>query len=167
MIPLVIRPMTPADQEPVVAIIHAHEPFDGVCSKRYYAEYFARSEAGTAPNERNYVAVRESDNRLLGVCGYSPDHYQTPGIAWINWFYVDESARGTGAGRALFAHVMEELRGLNMRRVLLDTSDDEIYERAVDFYRQQGFQLEGTLPDYYGKGEAYVIYGLTLRREGD
>ena len=54
------------------------------------------------------------------------------------------------------------MRSLQIRRVLLDTSNDPKHARAIAMYERFGFKLEGTLPDYYQPGESMVIFGLTL-----
>ena len=157
-----IRDITEGDTDEALRIISAHEPTDGECAARYYAEYFGDPQRIASADEEPLVAVEEGGGAVIGVCGFQPDAYVTPGIYWLSWFYVDESCRGRGVGTALLHSVIESVSALGARKLFVDTSSDPIYEDAVGFYEHFGFQVEGVLTDYYEEGEDSVFLGLRL-----
>lgn len=156
-----IRPMTERDVDAAVRIVNGHEPSDGECAARYYAEYFGDPERVASADEEPLVAVEEG-GVVVGVCGFQPDSYFTPDIYWLSWFYVDESCRGRGVGSALLQRVIESVSAFGARKLFVDTSSDPIYENAVELYERFGFQVEGVLTDYYDEGEDFLMLGKRL-----
>lgn len=157
-----IRHLMESDVERVVEIIAAHEEFDGRCAQKYYSGYFASPDRQSSPYEQDFVAVDSESHEVVGICGFSPDKYPTPGILWLSWFYVAEDSRGRGVGKALLLHTLARTKELGAQKVYLDTSSHRIYARSIQVYERAGFEIEGQLKDYYGKGEDMVILGLDL-----
>lgn len=58
------------------------------------------------------------------------------------------AARGTGVGRALLEHVIEEARARGYRRLSLETGAAELHQPAVRLYRKAGFTSCGPFADY-------------------
>ena len=156
-----IRKMVERDTDEAVRIVNAHEPTDGECAARYYAEYFGDPQRVASADEEPLVAVEEG-GCVVGVCGFQPDPYLTPGIYWLSWFYVDEACRGRGVGSALLQRVIESVSAFGARKLFVDTSSDPIYEDAVALYERFGFQVEGVLTDYYEEGEDSIMLGKRL-----
>jgi ribosomal protein S18 acetylase RimI-like enzyme len=156
-----IRKMTESDIDEAVRIITAHEPTDGDCAARYYAEYFGDPERTASADEEPLVAVEET-GCVVGMCGFQPDAYFTPGIYWVSWFYVDAACRGRGVGSALLQRVVESVSAFGARKLFVDTSSDPIYGVAVELYERFGFQVEGVLTDYYQEGEDSLFLGKRL-----
>lgn len=157
-----IRPMEKGDIPAVVNIIRTHEEFDGMCAEKYYTEYFADPIRLKKHNEKNFVAIDEETGAVIGMCGFAPDHYDTPEILWLTWFYLDGNFRGKGIGGELLHQTLSVIRDLGTKKVFLDTSNHRLYARAIQVYKKYGFKTEGDLVDYYGKGENMVIMGLDL-----
>ena len=119
---------------------------------RVAAETFTwRSTAEMTPNaflkqaaaEEVYVAVE--DGQVAGLLAlYRPD-------AFIHSLFVD--GRSRGVGRALLEHV----EGLDPRR-RLSLKVESANQRAVAFYKREGFRRVGRGVDAYGEW-------LLLRRE--
>ena len=158
-----LRFMKKKDIPSAVAIIRSHDKFDGRCSKDYYQVYFADQERLTSKQEQNFVAIDPNKESVNGVCGFSPDHYKTPGIKWLSWFYVDAAYRRKGIGAQLLSHTLAHLNKLKTKKVYLDTSSDPKYKHSIEVYQSYGFKIEGDLADYYSKGESMIIMGLALK----
>jgi putative acetyltransferase len=58
------------------------------------------------------------------------------------------SARGTGVGRALLAHVVAEARARGLTRIDLETGTAALHAPAVSLYRSAGFIDRGPFADY-------------------
>jgi len=82
-------------------------------------------------------------------------------IYW-NWFYIDllwvkEQLRRQGYGRDLLAHAEERARQLGAGNVYLDTFSFQ----APDFYKQNGYEIFGELPDFpTGHTRFFMTKGL-------
>lgn len=63
---------------------------------------------------------------------------------WLEDLYVDESARGTGLGRALVNAAFERARARGCRRIELDVNEQNT--AALAFYEQLGFTAEPKPP---------------------
>ncbi|MCB1186597.1 GNAT family N-acetyltransferase [bacterium] len=150
--------MEPADTTRVLEIIHSHEPYDADCAKRYYSEYFERYGGGM-PGHLNYVAV-DTSGLVQGVCGYSPDKYETEGVLWLTWFYVSKEAQGSLVGFRLYERVLADVKTLNCRKLCLDTCNTEQYHRALKFYTKCGFSISGIIENYYGHGEHMMLMDI-------
>lgn len=154
--------MRKEDLDEVANIIASHESFDGICARRYYEGYFNDSNRIASDWERNFVALAEN-NTVVGVCGFSPDHYGTPMILWLTLYYVDRVYQKRGVGKLLLHHVLTIAKILGVKKVYLDTSSDDIYSRAVKVYKSVGFWIEGELLDHYEPGENMVIMGIDMK----
>ena len=82
--------------------------------------------------------VAESDGRIVGYALFFPIYssFRTTERMWLEDLYVEPSARGTGAGRELLAH---------LARLALERGCDRLdwyvldwNQLAIDFYRRQG-----------------------------
>lgn len=75
---------------------------------------------------------------LEGACvGCAMTHQIAPGICEIKRVYVSDSARGTGAGEALFLSAMEIAKKNGFHRMVLDTTTR--LTEAIGLYRKLGF----------------------------
>ena len=153
-----IRAMNSGDIDSIVSIIANHEAWDEPYARAYYEGYFER--IGDDAMERNFVA--EVDGAVVGVCGFGPPKFPAEDVLWGTWFYVHEDHRGSGLGRELGQTTLDAVRELGARKVYLDTSSTPIYATAVKFYKSLGFQIEGTLSEFYDEEDDLIIMGLTL-----
>ncbi len=86
-------------------------------------------------------------------CGMS--HTLAPGVAEIKRVYVTDSARGSGAGRAIMTALIDQCRADGFRMIRMDTG--RAMTAATQLYLSLGFQLRGP---YYDVPE--VADGLML-----
>jgi GNAT superfamily N-acetyltransferase len=77
------------------------------------------------------------DDRLVGVMGMRPVHTLARGpYLHIDDLVVDETCRGTGAGRALMDYADSEARARGMGAMFLDARQE-----AIPFYERLDFVL--------------------------
>jgi GNAT superfamily N-acetyltransferase len=129
-----IRLAQKADKEDILRIIGSY-PFkwDKKIAKKYYDDYFAKSSS--LKKDRVYVLV--SDERVVGVIGYSCDRYET-GNYWLGWFYVDRAKEGRGYGTLLLNHIESEMKKKRVRRLFVTTSSNVRYRKALTMYFNNG-----------------------------
>lgn len=154
--------MTGQDTADVVRIIREHDGFDGACSENFFRRYFADPDRVRSRTEDSFVVLGGSDSRIAGTCGFTKDKYETPGIYWLTWFYVDRTWRGHGLGSQLLRFTIDLVKTRDARKLYLDTSSDPKYKEAMSLYAKFGFEVQGRLEDYYGPSEDYLILGKVL-----
>jgi GNAT superfamily N-acetyltransferase len=132
-IPIVVRPATAADAEPIYQIHIAAD--DARASPAYIAESIRTRSAF----ERLFVA--EQAGRVVGVaalrllpCACDPEPY-----AELTELYVAETARRKGVGRALVQALEAEARSGGARRLVLLTAWRNSGAHA--FYHAIGYRL--------------------------
>ncbi len=91
---------------------------------------------------RGDILLAEAGGAVLGCAMYYP--LGSPGLCEIKRVYVDDAARGLGAGRALMTGAMARAAADGHRRMVLDTMVN--LTEAIALYHRLGFA--GTDPFY-------------------
>ncbi len=102
-----------------------------------------------------------ADSKPVGwiCCGPTPCTHGTFDIYWIG---VSAKCQGRGFGRALLEHVESHIRNKKGRVIIIETSGRPLYESTRGFYLKTGYGEAARIPDFYGEGDARVIYSKTL-----
>jgi GNAT superfamily N-acetyltransferase len=87
--------------------------------------------------ERRRVTVFERDGAIHGFYGLDGD--EPDGELW--WLFVEPSAIGTGAGRALWEHATRKAVGLKWKRMRIEADPG-----AEGFYLAMGANRTGSAP---------------------
>jgi RimJ/RimL family protein N-acetyltransferase len=111
---------------------------------------------------RNIRGVFEGE-KLVGFCGYRQQELtRVRHRGDIGPFFVTQSHQGSGAAKVLMAGVIKEAKdsGVSQLELFVDTEN----QRAIAFYKRQGFELVATHPDSIRiDGQSQNDYFLTLR----
>lgn len=102
------------------------------------------------PTTELRVWVAERNDRIAGFVSTSPmrDAAPAPGgerAAEITALYQIEATAGTGLGRQLLAHALDDLRSRSFDAVVLWVLDGNA--RARRFYERMGFRADGATKD--------------------
>ena len=114
---------------------------DGLSIDRRTEQWTQRIGAPVPPEQRTWVSWDGARVTGFANTGPSRDADARPGMAELFAIYVDPSAWGTGAGRALLAHAAADVseRGFaGMSLWVLGTN-----ARARRFYERAGFRTDG------------------------
>ncbi len=76
----------------------------------------------------------------------------------LYWIAVHPSAQQRGIGRRLLADVEQRIAADGGRRLYVDTSGRDAYVPTRAFYERMGYVRAALLTDFYGPGDAKVIY---------
>ncbi len=109
------------------------------------------------------VAV-DDIGQVLGAAYYAPEPFADR--VWNLYFIpVRPNQHRGGVGHALIDHVEEQprQRGDQVARVLIvETSSLDGCDRARSFYRKHGYDEEARIRDFYGPGDAKVVFWKAL-----
>jgi ribosomal protein S18 acetylase RimI-like enzyme len=116
----------------------------------------------TSSIESGYrILVAETDNRVVGYACYGETPL-TEGTWDVYWIAVGRNTRGQGVGRALMQATENEIKKLQGRLVVIETSTKPDYNKTRQFYIKQGYSEIAVIPDFYtvGDGKAIMIKRL-------
>ena len=116
---------------------------DGLTASLPRREAWRREMLGQPPAEgRTWVAERAG--RIVGFAdtGPSRDPDAPPGTVELFTIYLDPHVVGTGVGRALLQHAMDDLRQRGYRSAMLWVLESNT--RARRFYEIAGWRADGT-----------------------
>ena len=86
----------------------------------------------------------------------------TIGTFDVYWIGVGAGCQGRGYGRALLEHAERLIRQRAGRQIIIETSGRPQYETTRGFYLKTGYREAARIPDFYGPGDARVIYAKPL-----
>jgi D-alanine-D-alanine ligase len=76
----------------------------------------------------------------------------------LYWIAVHADTRGQGLGRILLEESEKAIHRIGGTRVYVETSSRPLYEPTRGFYLKRGYREEARLADFYGPGDAKVMY---------
>jgi len=141
--------------KPALMQILKHTPEfrpDEVVVAEEVIEGYLRDREGTG----YHALVAEDGSEIAGYICYG----QTPcttGTWDIYWIAVSGAQRGKGIGGALTKAAEEEIRQLQGRLILIETSSQPMYENTRRFYLGQKYEQVARIPDFYSEGDDLFI----------
>ena len=127
------------------------------CVDELWEEYLAQGSEKSG----YYFIVAKEEERVLGYACYGP-RALTDRTYDLYWIAVDPNARGGGVGKKLLAAAEDEIRALDGRLMIVETSGLPKYEPTRAFYHATHYLLEATLKDFYSDGDDLVIFTKRL-----
>ena len=156
-----IRPIAPADDAAMAAIIRAVMPEFGATGDGFAIndpEVDWMSRAYSAP--RHAFFVLERDNMVLGGAGIAPLAGGDDDVCELRKMYFLPEARGSGAGAAMMARCLQAARDAGFRQCYLETLTG--MDAAMRLYQRSGFRrIDGPM-GATGHGGCNTFYLLDL-----
>lgn len=137
--PHAIRPVQPADDAVVAAIIRAVMPefgADGPGFAIHDPEVDHMSEAYGTPGSGYFVL--EVKGRVMGGAGVAPLEGGPQGVCELKKMYFLPEARGRGFGEEMIRHCLRRAKRLGYRTCYLETLSG--MDSAMKLYAEVGFQ---------------------------
>ncbi|MGA2531893.1 MAG: GNAT family N-acetyltransferase [Candidatus Aminicenantales bacterium] len=167
-----IRPMRPQDKAPVLDLIRATGMF--MPGEVIVAEELIDIYLGVPEQEDYRIVVIDGEGRKgaadggqgrEGVAGYltwgptpmAEDAYD------LYWMAVAPAEQGKGRGKELVRWLEAEVRKLNGRMIIIETSSQPKYHPTRQFYIGLGYKEVARIPDFYKPGDDRVIYAKYFR----
>lgn len=155
-----VRPTEGSDRDAILAFMRATGFFhDGELevAREVLDEAIAKGPGG------HYQSLSLlHQGRVAGWLCHGPTPC-TEGTFDIYWIGVDKRCQGLGYGRALLEAAERQIAGRNGRLIIIETSGRPLYDATRGFYLRTGYQEAARVADFYGPGDARVIYAKPLR----
>jgi len=145
-----IRPMEPMDRDAVVRLLAESDPWKRL---GYTQEDWGRIFCPTPQGRESFVVDTEGAVAAIVIIRQKfllGDYLELLGVA--TW------ARGKGIGKELLAHV-ESLVFRRTKNLFACVSD--FNKDARDFYKKQGYQEVGPMPNFLIPGSAEILLRKT------
>jgi ribosomal protein S18 acetylase RimI-like enzyme len=117
----------------------------------------ALAAAELAPGHEAVCCRPVGSGSPQGWCYFAPDDHAA-GVWNVWWLGVSPHPQGSGVGQRLLAHAEARALAQGGRLMVIETSDADPLARARRFYAASGYLLCGSVPHFYGDGEAKVIF---------
>jgi ribosomal protein S18 acetylase RimI-like enzyme len=154
-----IRPTTPADTEPLVALTDAtgvFKPLEIEALREVLDDYFAANQAD------GHVSVTlESADGVRGFAYYAPTP-MTDRTWHLYWIAVSKAEQGRGLGGELLSFVETDVRERGGRLLVIETSSTPHYEPTRRFYLKHGYNQATTVEDFYAEGDGMTVFTKRL-----
>jgi putative acetyltransferase len=160
--PWSIRPIRPADDAAMAAVIRTVMPEFGACGSGFAIsdpEVDWMTRAYAAPRSAYFVAER--DGRVLGGGGVAPLEGGDAGTCELRKMYFLPEARGLGAGAAMMTRCLDAARGFGFARCYLETLTG--MDAAMRLYERSGFRRIDHPMGATGHGGCNTFYLLDLQ----
>jgi len=156
-----IRPMQPADKQPVLALVRATGMFTP--AEVDVAEELIDVYLGV-PEQPDYrVVVVENERRdVVGYLTWGPTA-MAEDVYDLYWMAVAPSEQGKGRGKDLVRWLEAEVKTRRGRMIIIETSSQPRYHPTRQFYLNLGYKEVARIPDYYKPGDDRVIYAKSFR----
>ena len=159
-----IRPTEPSDTEPLLAISKGTGVFRDpeIQALREVLDDYHDMEPG---HSHRSVTLLQDDGTVQGIAYYA-QAAMTDRTWYLWWIIVDKSQQARGLGSALLRHAEAEVKLLDGRLMLIETSSIPLYEPTRGFYLRHGYEIVCTIPDYYTDGDDITIFSKRFLPRG-
>lgn len=144
------------DADAILAIAHDAGVFDTeevVTVNELLRDFFTLGSQGSG---YYFLSCRVSE-RVVGFACYGP-HPLTHGTFDLYWIATEQAMRGHGIGGALLERVVNDVRALGGRLLVVETSGRADYAPTRHFYETHRCSHAATVPDFYAPGDDLIIY---------
>ncbi len=114
-------------------------------------------------SDHTWIVAESADgHNVLGAGYYAPEPFAHR--MWNLYFLgVMPGSQGSGVGRSLVTHVEDVLRARGERVLIIETSGVHSFEPTRTFYRQNGYDEEARIREFYGPGDDKVVFWKALQ----
>lgn len=112
-------------------------------------------------DEYLFLCATDENSGLLGYANYGPAAL-SDGVFELYWIAVKREMQRNGVGSALIKRVESEVKNLNGRKILVETSSQDKYRLTRNFYLKNGYVEAGRIGDFYSIGDDKIIYEKNL-----
>ena len=108
-----------------------------------------------------FFVFAEIEGRVVSYSCYGPTPC-TAGTYDLYWIVTHHDFRGKGAGIQVLHETIRQVKLLNGRLLVAETSTKDQYQPTRQFYEKNGFTCEATVADFYAPGDGKAIFVIRL-----
>ena len=155
-----IRPMTREDKLSIMQVLRNTPEFKP--SELVVAEEVIDSYLGDPCRSGYHILVGELNSVVAGYICFGPAALTD--ATWdMYWMAVAPDKQGQGIGSALLKSAEENIREVEGRLAIIETSSISAYEKARHFHIRHGYETVARVPDFYAPGDDKLILRRQLR----
>jgi ribosomal protein S18 acetylase RimI-like enzyme len=113
-------------------------------------------------NETQDIWLTDYDNEPVGIAYIAPER-MTEGTWNLYLIAVHPDRQKQGRGKALLSHVEQMLMERGERILLVETAGTDDFEYVREFYRQNGYEEEARIREFYTAGIDKIVFRKALR----
>ena len=154
-----IRPTEPGDSPALIEIARGtgvFKPFEIVALGEVFDDYYAFER-----QHGHQSILIEAEGRPQGFAYYAPAA-MTDRAWYLYWIAVESGTQAKGLGSALLHRAEDEIRALQGRLFLIETSSLPHYDLTRRFYLKQGYEQAARIKDFYADGDDLVVFSKRL-----
>lgn len=148
-----VRAATPSDRDGLAAVVSS----DATFKPDEQVVALELIDASLAASSDYELRVASLAGWVSGYICFGPTP-MTLNTYDLYWIVVHAQARGQGVARALVAAMEALLRERGGGQIRVETSETEGYGAARQLYDRLGYREAGRLSNFYGPGDALLIY---------
>lgn len=113
-------------------------------------------------NETQDIWLTDYDNEPVGIAYVAPER-MTEGTWNLYLIAVHPDRQKQGRGKALLSHVEQMLMERGERILLVETAGTDDFEYVREFYRQNGYEEEARIREFYTAGIDKIVFRKALK----
>lgn len=134
----IIRPINQDDQQKLAVLIRpVFEEYGAPLKNTVYDDQRTWHVYDSLQNVNAQYWVIDSDNEIVGGCGFYPTEGLPDGYAELIKFYLSPKFRGRGFGGKIFQLVIEQARKAGYQKLYIESFPE--FSSAVSMYLRHGF----------------------------
>jgi ribosomal protein S18 acetylase RimI-like enzyme len=154
-----IRLTTPDDTTALIALAAASGLFDPNQTDdlaQMLDKHFSDKD------ETQDIWLTDYDNEPVGIAYIAPER-MTEGTWNLYLIAVHPDRQKQGRGKALLSYVEQMLMERGERIVLVETAGTDDFEYVREFYRQNGYEEEARIREFYAAGVDKIVFRKALK----
>jgi ribosomal protein S18 acetylase RimI-like enzyme len=113
-------------------------------------------------NETQDIWLTDDDNEPVGMAYIAPER-MTEGTWNLYLIAVHPDRQKQGRGKTLLRHVEQMLMERGERILLVETAGTDDFEYVRAFYRQNGYEEEARIREFYAAGVDKIVFRKALK----
>jgi ribosomal protein S18 acetylase RimI-like enzyme len=162
-----IRLTTPDDTIALIALAAASGLFDpsqtdDLAQMLVHAVSLKENRHFSDRNETQDIWLTDYDNEPVGMAYIAPER-MTEGTWNLYLIAVHPDRQKQGRGKALLGYVEQMLMERGERILLVETAGTDDFEYVREFYRQNGYEEEARIREFYAAGIDKIVFRKALK----
>jgi GNAT superfamily N-acetyltransferase len=153
-----IRPIAPEETTAAIALAEAtglFQPDEIDALAKMLSEHF------DSATDSSDLWLVDDDNGLVGIAYVAPER-MTDRTWNVYLIGIHPDRQRQGRGTALLTYIEQMLTERGVRLLLVETAGMDSFEYVRSFYRQNGYEAEARIREFYAAGVDKIVFRKAL-----